>query len=93
MSKHMTQAQFQTKASAFLYEEVLPLLKSKGEQYSNEAAFANFIEGAAINHLPPAKYLIVMATKHWHNLCKNPFRNVKERAIDRSSCTCCYLSS
>lgn len=82
MNKDMTQDQFQKAATDFLTEEVLPLLRNKGAQYSNGKAFVNFEEGSAIHGITPGKYLMIQATKHWHNLCKNPDTNVQERCTD-----------
>ena len=78
----MTQQEFQEAAEKFLYNNVLPFLQKKGAQYSNGRAFVNFEEGSALHDITPGKYLMIMATKHWHNLCKNPDSNVTERCTD-----------
>ena len=71
----MTQEQFQLEAGRFFWSKVMPLLKQKGAQYSTQKAFANFEEGSALHRITPGKYLMIQATKHWHNLCKNPDNN------------------
>lgn len=78
----ITQSEFQILARGVLKDEVIPLLERKGKQYSKESAFGNFEQGSALFDITPEHYLMVMATKHWHNLCKNPIENVKERCID-----------
>lgn len=81
----MTQEEFQQAAETFFHNDILPLLQNKGAQYSNGRAFVNFEEGSALFGITPGKYLMIMATKHWHNLCKNPdYPNgpVVERCID-----------
>ena len=78
----MTQEQFQLEAGRFFWSKVMPLLKQKGAQYSTQKAFANFEEGSALHRITPGKYLMIQATKHWHNLCKNPDNNVAERCTD-----------
>lgn len=80
----MSQAEFAEHAEAFFQEKVLPLLQKKGQQYSDgDNAFHNFESGSKMfDGVTPQKYLMVMATKHWQNLCQLPEHNVEERAID-----------
>lgn len=82
MNSNLTQADFAKHAEEFFLNEVLPLLKEKGEQYSNGKAFTNFEEGSKLHDLTPGSYLMVMATKHWHNLCKKPDIQQSERIRD-----------
>ncbi len=81
-NKDLSQHQFQREAEKFFQSEIMPLLKRKGAEYSNEKAFVNFEEGSALHGISPEKYLMIQATKHWHNLCKNPEGNNLERCID-----------
>ena len=82
MNSEMTQGEFQEQVEEYIKFELLPLLKSKGAHYSNGRAFVNFEEGSSLHGITPGKYLMILATKHWHNLCKNPDKNVAERCTD-----------
>lgn len=77
----MKQNEFQEYAKMIMDRLVYPVLESKGEHYSNNNAFDNFVDGGFITGLYPEKYLMVLANKHWYSLM-NDQRNVRERAID-----------
>lgn len=76
-----TQADFVTWAEQRIIE-VLGVLQRKGQQYSKDTAFSNFIEGAKLHGISPQHYLMILATKHWHNLCKDPESDTAERTGD-----------
>lgn len=63
-------------------DEVMHTLERKGQQYSKDTAFSNFIEGAKLHGISPQHYLMILATKHWHNLCKDPESDTAERTGD-----------
>jgi hypothetical protein len=77
----MTQGDFVEWAGKYLHE-IMNTLEEKGQQYSKESAFSNFEEGASLNGVNPLEYLMILATKHWHALCKAPDSNTAERAKD-----------
>lgn len=78
----MTQAEFSKYAQWFFLEKVMPTLNEKGAQYSTGRAFTNFEQGSELHDVTPGSYLMIMATKHWHNLCKHPEGNQEERIRD-----------
>ena len=80
-NQRMTQGEFGEFAAVRL-QEILDLLKRKGREYSRQEAFTNFEEGARLHSLSPRKYLMILATKHWQNLCREPEGDIIERASD-----------
>jgi hypothetical protein len=82
INSNITQADFAKYAEWFFKEKVMPILQEKGRQYSNGRAFTNFEEGSKLHDVTPGSYLMIMATKHWHNLCKKPDIEQEERIRD-----------
>lgn len=82
INSKLTQSDFVKYADWFFTNKVMPILQEKGQQYSNGRAFTNFEEGSRLHDVSPGSYLMIMATKHWHNLCKKPDMEQEERIRD-----------
>lgn len=65
MSKIGTQRHFSEDFAPKQAEEILFLLKTKGQEYSKDSAFANFVSVSSMVRMSPFRYLMTVASKHW----------------------------
>lgn len=82
-----TEADLAGYAEKFIEDEVLPLLRVKGQEYNaggDSPAITNFLHGAEIARLSPERVLVTWASKQWGAVVRSTEGGIRDRSALRS---------